>query len=74
MDDVLIKAIKKGVSDIHVEHFRQEPRIRLRLDGIMKIEKELTKFLIKNYNISLKIYKKPECSKSVTPGVKMGPK
>lgn len=49
VDNVLIKAIKKGVSDIHVEHFRQEPRIRLRLDGIMKIEKELTKFLIKNY-------------------------
>ena len=49
VDDVLIKAIKNGVSDIHVEHFRSEPRIRFRLDGVMAIEKEFNRFLVKNY-------------------------
>ena len=49
VDDVLIKAIKNGVSDIHVEHFRSEPRIRFRLDGVMAVEKEFNKFLLKNY-------------------------
>ena len=49
VDDILIKAIKKGASDIHVEHFRNEPRIRFRTDGVMVVEKEFIKFLIKNY-------------------------
>ncbi len=49
VDDVLVKAIKNGSSDIHIEHYRAGPRIRLRLDGVMTVEKEFEKFLIKNY-------------------------
>ncbi len=49
VDDILIKGIKKDVSDIHVEHFRNEPRIRYRKDGVMIVQKEFNKFLIKNY-------------------------
>ena len=49
VDDILIKGIKKDVSDIHVEHFRNEPRIRYRKDGIMIVQKEFNKFLVKNY-------------------------
>ena len=44
VDDVLIKAIKNGSSDIHIEHYRAGPRIRLRLDGVMTVEKEFEKF------------------------------
>ena len=49
VDHVLMNGIKKDVSDVHVEHFRNEPRIRYRKDGIMIVQKEFNKFLIKNY-------------------------
>jgi type IV pilus assembly protein PilB len=49
VDDVLISGMKKDVSDVHVEHFRDEPRIRYRKDGVMIVQKEFNKFLAKNY-------------------------
>ena len=49
VDDFLISGIKKNVSDVHVEHFRNEPRIRYRKDGVMIVQKEFNKFLAKNY-------------------------
>ena len=49
VDNVLISGIEKDVSDVHVEHFRKEPRIRYRKDGIMIVQNEFNKFLTKNY-------------------------
>jgi len=49
---VISEAIDLGASDIHIEAFRDIAKIRFRLDGILKVMEEYTKFLNQenNYN------------------------
>ena len=49
-DKVISEAIDLGASDIHIEAFRNTANIRFRIDGILKIKEEYTKFLKDNYN------------------------
>ena len=49
-DKVISEAIDLGASDIHIEAFRNTANIRFRIDGMLKIKQEYTKFLKDNYN------------------------
>ena len=49
-DKVISEAIDLGASDIHIEAFRNTANIRFRIDGVLKIKEEYTKFLKDNYN------------------------
>ena len=46
---LISEAIRMGASDIHIEAFRDTAKIRFRIDGILKIKEEYTKFLKDNY-------------------------
>ena len=35
---ILMQAVKLGVSDIHLEPFEQELRVRYRVDGVLRAE------------------------------------
>ena len=50
VDKQLKKAIKLGVSDIHLETFRDFSRMRFRLDGVLMEQKEVEKLLFENYS------------------------
>ncbi len=50
VDAVLSEAITMGVSDIHIESFRESPQIRYRKDGVLKLMEEFTEFLTFNYS------------------------
>jgi len=49
LDTNLKKAIKEGVSDIHLETFKHSSRMRFRLDGVLREEPETSKILHENY-------------------------
>jgi len=49
LDKNLKKAIKEGVSDIHLETFKHNSRMRFRLDGVLREEPETSKILHENY-------------------------
>ena len=49
VDKNLKKAIKLGVSDVHLEAFRDSARMRFRLDGVLIEQKEVEKLLFENY-------------------------
>ena len=49
-DKVISEAIDLGASDIHIEAFRNTANVRFRIDGMLTIKKEHTKFLKDNYN------------------------
>ena len=49
-DKVISEAIDLGASDIHIEAFRNTANIRFRIDGMLTIKEEYTKFLKDNYN------------------------
>jgi type IV pilus assembly protein PilB len=49
VDKNLKKAIKLGVSDVHLEIFRDFARMRFRLDGVLIEQKEVEKLLFENY-------------------------
>ena len=49
VDKNIKKAIKLGVSDIHLEIFRNSARMRFRLDGVLIEQKEVEKLLFENY-------------------------
>jgi len=49
VDEVLGKSVKDAASDIHLEHYRDGPRLRYRVDGVMIKDKTREKFLINNY-------------------------
>ena len=49
VNDVLIKAVRTGTSDIHMEKFRESARVRFRVDGVMHEEEEYSLFLEQNY-------------------------
>ncbi|MCE5250674.1 type IV-A pilus assembly ATPase PilB [bacterium] len=36
VNSILVDAVKKGVSDIHIEPFEKEVRVRFRLDGVLQ--------------------------------------
>ncbi|MDA1284108.1 MAG: GspE/PulE family protein [Proteobacteria bacterium] len=47
---LITEAINLGASDIHIECFRDKAQIRFRIDGILKIMNNYSKFLYENYN------------------------
>ena len=46
---VVAEAIKAGVSDIHIEPYRFNSRVRYRLDGMLQEQDHFSKFLHSNY-------------------------
>ena len=50
VDKVISEAIDLGASDVHIEPFRNTANIRFRVDGILKIKEEYTKFLKEKYD------------------------
>ena len=49
-NNLITEAINLGVSDIHIECFRDNAHIRFRIDGILKVMDKYSKFLYENYN------------------------
>ena len=47
---IISEAITIGASDIHIEPYKTSSRIRYRIDGILKIIDEHTKYLNQNYS------------------------
>ncbi len=47
---LITQAINLGASDIHIECFRDSAQVRFRVDGILRVMKEYSKFLYENYN------------------------
>ena len=47
---IITEAINLGASDIHVECFRDTAQVRFRVDGILRVMNEYSKFLFENYN------------------------
>ena len=47
---IISEAITMGASDIHIEPYKNSSRIRYRIDGILKIIGEHTKYLNQNYS------------------------
>ena len=50
VDKVILDAITIGASDIHIEPYKTSSRIRYRIDGILKIIDEHTKYLNQNHS------------------------
>ena len=48
-DQILKEAIASGVSDIHVETFRNSARVRMRKDGSMQVIEHYSDYLFANY-------------------------
>lgn len=55
VDDLLKKAVKSGVSDVHFEPTRSELVIRFRLDGVLGTVEKLPKYLSDNVIARLKV-------------------
>ena len=49
-DKLIKEAITLGASDIHIEPFKNTSQIRFRIDGVLVVMDQFTKFLKKNYN------------------------
>ena len=47
---IITEAINLGVSDIHIESFRDSSSIRFRVDGILRVMDQYSDFLQANYN------------------------
>ena len=47
---LITEAINLGASDIHIECFRNSAQVRFRIDGILRIMSNYSKFLFDNYN------------------------
>lgn len=50
VDTVLTEAIATGVSDIHIESFREGAQIRYRKDGVLQTIEDFSEFLTYNYS------------------------
>jgi len=50
VEGILNTAISLGVSDIHIETFRDRSRVRYRMDGVLKEMDEFSEFLHFNYS------------------------
>lgn len=53
VDNVISNAIAMGVSDIHLEAFRNESQVRYRKDGVLKLMEEFSEFLSFNYQAAI---------------------
>ncbi|MDA9624963.1 GspE/PulE family protein [Candidatus Pelagibacter bacterium] len=49
-DKLIKEAITSGASDIHIEPFKDSAQVRFRIDGVLVVMEQFTKFLEKNYN------------------------
>jgi type IV pilus assembly protein PilB len=49
VNNVINNAITLGVSDIHIESFRENAQVRYRKDGVLQMLEEYTEFLTLNY-------------------------
>ena len=49
-NNLITEAINLGVSDIHIECYRDSAQVRFRIDGILRIMDKYSKFLYENYN------------------------
>lgn len=49
VNEVIAKAIQLHVSDIHLEPYRDNARIRYRLDGVLQAQEAWSKFLFEHY-------------------------
>ena len=49
-DKLIKEAITSGASDIHIEPFKDTAQVRFRIDGVLVVMEQFTKFLEKNYN------------------------
>ena len=47
---IITEAINLGASDIHIECFRDTAQVRFRVDGILRVMNDYSKFLFENYN------------------------
>ena len=47
---LITEAINLGVSDIHIESFRDSAQVRFRIDGILQVMEKYSKFLYENYS------------------------
>ena len=47
---VISNAVELGASDIHIECFRDSAQIRYRIDGILRIMDNYSKYLFKEYD------------------------
>lgn len=56
VDNVLNEAIRLEVSDIHIEPFRDNAQIRFRIDGVLKVMEQFSKFLNNNFTGENKSY------------------
>jgi type IV pilus assembly protein PilB len=53
VDNVISNAITLGVSDIHIESFRDQARVRYRKDGVLQVMEEYSEFLNFNYQATV---------------------
>ena len=49
-DKLIKEAITLGASDIHIEPFKDTAQVRFRIDGVLVVMEQFTKFLETNYN------------------------
>ena len=54
---LITEAINLGASDIHIERFRSAAQARFRIDGILKVMSEYSKYLHDNYNAVINRFK-----------------
>ncbi|MDC0183276.1 type II/IV secretion system protein [Nitrosomonadales bacterium] len=50
VDDILSEAVQTGISDIHIEIFKEAAQIRFRGNGSMLAQTQYRSFITKNYN------------------------
>ncbi len=50
VESILSNAIAMGVSDIHIEQFRETSQVRYRKDGVLQVMEEFSDFLNLNYS------------------------
>ena len=51
-DEILSEAVSTGVSDIHIECFKESAQIRFRVDGILRVMKNFSDYLYKEYDLN----------------------
>ena len=49
VNEIIAKAIQLHISDIHLEPYRDNARIRYRLDGVLQAQDDWSKFLFEHY-------------------------
>ena len=57
VDKCINKAVKDGVSDIHLEKYKKYARMRFRLDGVFIIQRDAEKLLFEKYEAIVTVIK-----------------